>query len=175
MFDFSREEIIKRLLELDNDAFLLLEDINGKFDVYIVGGGALILQNFIPRSTHDIDTINVKNHSLISLMNKYDINVNSNAYLDCFTADYQSRAQKLDLDTRVIDFYTLSLEDLVISKIAAAREKDIEDICSRTVLESLNWNLLELLANEVKDSMISERQISEFNHYYKLYIEEYRK
>lgn len=33
MFDLSRKEIIKRLLALDNDAYLLLEDINGKFDV----------------------------------------------------------------------------------------------------------------------------------------------
>ena len=75
----------------------------------------------------------------------------------------------------MIDFYTLSLEDLVISKIAAAREKDIEDICNRTVLEQLNWDLLEVLAAEVLDGMISDRQVSEFNHYYKQYVEEYRK
>lgn len=135
----------------------------------------MILQNFIPRSTHDIDTINVKNHLLLSLMNKYDINVNSNAYLDCFAADYQSRAKKLNLDTKVIDFYTLSLEDLVISKISAAREKDMEDICNRTVLESLNWDLLEELAAKMVEGMMSDRQISEFNHYYKQYVEEYWK
>lgn len=170
MLNFSRDEIIDRLLKLDLDADLLFEEEPNHFDIYLVGGGALILQSFIPRSTHNIDTINVKNNSLSELMEKYDINANSNAYLDCFANDYQSRAVKLNLGTKVIDYYTLSLEDVVISKIAAGREKDIEDINNKNVVKAINWELLGQLANTVREGMISDRQISEFNHFYQDFL-----
>ena len=175
MLNFNREEIINRLLALDNDAYLTFDEKQDKFRVYLVGGGALILQNYIPRATHDIDTISIKNTSLLVLMDKYDINVNSNAFLDCFAEDYILRAQKLDLKTKIIDYYTLSLEDLVISKIAAGREKDIEDICNNNVLKKLNWDLLDSLAETVQESMLSDRQIKEFVYFYKQYVEENRK
>ena len=175
MLSFNRKDIIDRLLALDNDAYLSSDDGQGGFDVYLIGGGALILQNYIPRATHDIDTISIKNTSLLNLMDKYDINANSNAFLDCFAADYSLRAQKLDLQTKIIDYYTLSLEDLVISKIAAGREKDIEDICNKSILNKLDWDLLDSLAETVKESMLSERQINEFDYFYKQYVEENRK
>ena len=77
---------------------------------------------------------------------------------------------KLNLGTKVIDYYTLSLEDVVISKIAAGREKDIEDINNKNVVKAINWELLGQLANTVREGMISDRQISEFNHFYQDFL-----
>jgi hypothetical protein len=166
-------DIKERLLRLDEDASLLLNDEN-KYRCFIVGGGALVLMGYISRATHDIDVINHVPRDLISLMEKYDISTNVSAHIDCFPDDYDYRATKIDIKTQKIDFYTLSLEDLVISKLSASRDKDIHDITENAVLQALNWSLLDKLAKDIRQSLLSDREIDEFNGHYRDFVGRYK-
>ena len=56
------------------------------------------------------------------------MNTNVQAYLDNFPDDRWERLQPIPLKTQRISFYTLSLEDLVVSKLAAWRSQDIREI-----------------------------------------------
>ena len=134
------EELNGRLLRMDEDDQLTLDDEN-KYYCYIVGGGALILMWYISRATHDLDIINVP-PSLISLLSKYDMNTSVSAYMDSFPDDYLMCAVKIDISTQKINFYSLSLEDLVISKLCSSRYKDIRDITSETVVSAIDWDQL---------------------------------
>lgn len=171
----NKDDFITRLLALDTDAALLFEPTADRFELYIIGGGALLLQNYISRSTLDIDTIGGNIAQLNSLMTRYDMNAQANAYIDLFPEDYRVRAIKLPLETKKIDYYVLSLEDLVISKIPTGREKDWEDITSQKILDTLNWQILDKLANEVREGINSNNTLSEFNYFYKKYYEENKK
>jgi hypothetical protein len=168
------QDLTERLLRLDEDAYLSSKDEN-KYSCVIVGGGALILMGYITRATHDIDVISFAPQDLILLMDKYDISTSVSAYMDSFPEDYIERIKKVDLKTRKIDFYTLSIEDLVISKLSASREKDIQDITSDVVLSEINWDQLTHLAEELKLSLLSDRLVGEFENNYNEFIERYKR
>lgn len=166
------DELIDRLRRLNEDASFL--DDQNTYKCIIVGGGALILLGYRQRATHDIDVIDYFPPDIKNLMEKYDINTNVSAHIDCFPEDYINRAQLVNLDTEKIKFYTLSLEDLVISKLAAARDKDWNDITTEAILHEVDWIKLDELAKEVKQSLLSERDVSEFQNNYDLYKRRYK-
>lgn len=165
-------EIEERLLRLDEDASLLFDDA-GRFACILVGGSALILLGYVSRATHDIDLLQTP-RELPDLLEKYDMNTNVSAHMDNFPDDYGERLQKLELPTQKIDFYTLSLEDLVISKLAAGRGKDMQDITGSQVLSAVDWAQLDACAEMVKLRLLSDRQIAEFTMRYQDYVERYR-
>lgn len=172
MSDLIRQDVIDRLQRLDEDAFLSFDD-NRKFDMVIVGGSALILLNAINRATHDIDVIETQN-DLYELMEKYDINSNAKAYEDHFPYNYLDRVVPIQIETRKINFYSASIEDIVIAKLCSVRDTDRIDIESASVLNAIDWQLLEKLAtdeNELRASILSERRYDEFLYRYNEYVE----
>ena len=66
------------------------------------------------------------------------------------------RLVPVDIETTKIKFYTVSTEDVVVSKLCAARDKDIEDIESDEITKNLNWNLLDKLINDVCYGLLTE-------------------
>lgn len=168
----TAKEITQRLLRLDEDAALMFDGPD-RFSCILVGGSALILLGYISRATHDIDVLRTP-PELLSLLAKYDMNNNVSAHMDNFPDDYLDRVRKLDLPTQKIDFYTLSLEDLVISKLAAGREKDLFDVTRPEVLEALDWALLDTSAQLVKQGMLSDRSVQEFELNYQDFVGRYR-
>ena len=168
----SLKDIETRLLRLDEDADLLFED-DGRFTCILVGGSALILLGYITRATHDIDVLKTP-AELLALLSKYDMNNNVSAQIDNFPDDYLERVHKLNLPTHKIDFYTLSLEDLVVSKLAAGRDKDLADITTKKVLAELNWTQLEECAEQVKLGMLSDRAVQEFEISYQEFVRWHR-
>ena len=167
------QDLYKRLLLLDEEAWLLY-DGKEKFYCIIVGGSALMLLGYINRATHDIDSIEC-HQNLLSLIEKYDINMQVRAHLDCFPEDYSERLKKLDLPTKKIDYYTLSLEDLVISKILAGRKTDMFDIRSEEIIRDLNFEKLDILAKSIIPDLLNDRIKSEFEFSYNEYCKQYRK
>lgn len=167
-------ELIERLKRLDEDAFLLYDD-DRRFKMVIVGGGALILLEAIDRATMDIDALNVS-RELIPLLERYDINAQVTAYINNFPYNYEDRLHKLELESRKIDFYTASLEDIVIAKLCSYRVTDRQDIISPEVLNAVNWELLEKLATDEDElkANISDRGYSEFMYNYEEYIRRFR-
>ncbi len=102
------------------------------------------------------------------------MNTNVSSYMDNFPGDYADRVERVNIETRKIRFYTLSLEDLVISKLAAGRDKDLEDIANESVLASVNWVRLEELADTVRSGMLSDRARGEFDVQYNEYVRRYK-
>ena len=120
------KEIIERLLQVDRD-MALIDTSDDVYTCVIAGGSALVLMKKIYRSTHDIDSIDASDE-IKQLLELYNINMNVNAYRINFPENYLERIVKVNIPTKKVNFYTLSLEDLVVSKLCAMRGKDIEDI-----------------------------------------------
>jgi len=167
-----KEDLLIRLDRLDEDVSYLYDE-NVRFRLVIVGGSALVLQDYLSRATFDIDAIEVS-REIYTLLDKYDIDCRVNAYVFNFPYNFEDRLLKLDVGGRRIDIFTASLEDIVISKLYSIRPQDIQDIENKVVLDNLDWDLLEKLANdenEAKCSTLNTRTYSEFKQSY----DEYRR
>lgn len=166
MQGLTRDDLVQRLLDFDEEMFLRYGGaIEGeRFHIVIVGGGALLLSGMIFRATHDMDAINIS-PELCAFMEPYDINTHVSAHIDTFAPSYPDRIKLLDIKGKVIDFYTASLEDIVIAKLCAYRDSDIADITNQTVLNAIDWELLHRLAtdeDELKATMLSDYRYNEF-------------
>ena len=72
-----------------------------------------------------------------------------------------------------VQFYTPSLEDLVIAKLCSFRDTDKADVESEAVRNSLDWDLLEHLAtdeDELKASILNEWRYQDFYIRYQEYL-----
>lgn len=170
----QRDEILDRLDKLDKEASLMLGR-KKHYKIVILGGSALVLQKWASRSTMDIDAINVP-REINELLGKYDINTRAEAFLDHAPFNFEDRMVPVAVGGRVLDFYTLSLEDLIVTKLCSVRDTDWADTEAESVVNNLNWDLLEVLAtspNELKASILSEREYSEFYDRYQSYKEKY--
>ena len=165
--EMNKAEIIKRLMSVDND-MSLLDTTADTYSCIIVGGSALVLLEKIYRSTHDIDSINASDE-IKQLLEIYNINMNVSAYRINFPDDYLNRIIPIDIPTKKVKFYTVSLEDLVVSKLCSMRDKDVEDIENELVYKSLDWNLLDKLIDDVCYGMLSDFDrnalVINYNHY----------
>ena len=174
MSDSICDELIERLKRLDEDADLSF-DTNERYHLVIVGGGALILRRYIMRATHDLDAISAST-KLFPLLEKYDINCRVQTFINNFPYNYEDRLVPLFQGCKV-DFFTASLEDIVISKLYSVRPVDEFDIEVDEVLKKLDWELLEKLAideNEAKASALNDRNYADFRARYDNYVRRFR-
>lgn len=118
---------------MDEEADLLFED-DRRFRMVIVGGSALILLETIARATHDIDALDVS-PEIVDLLEKYDINTRVGTFINNFPYNYDERLVQVRLNGRRIDFYTASLEDIVIAKLYSGRATDMQDIIDPKVTD----------------------------------------
>ncbi|MGN1130257.1 MAG: DUF6036 family nucleotidyltransferase [Ruminococcus sp.] len=170
--NLHREEIINRLLQVDKD-MSLLDTTSDIYSCVIVGGSALVLMKKIYRSTHDIDSIDASNE-IKPLLETYNINMNVKAYRINFPEDYLDRIIEVDIPTTKVKFYTVSLEDIVVSKLCGMREKDVEDIENELVYKDLNWKLLDDLIEEVCYGMLNDFDVNVLKLNYRNYKEKFR-
>lgn len=170
-----RDDLIERLTRLDEDAFLMFPE-DDRFHMVIVGGSALVLLEVISRSTHDIDALNVS-QKISVLLERYDINCRVQTYVNNFPYNYEDRLVVLPFGGRKIDFYTASLEDIVIAKLFSARDVDQRDIENKNILKALDWNKLAELADdesEVRGNALNDRSYREFRYNYEEYVRRFR-
>lgn len=175
MDGFFKEDLLERLARLDEDVDLLFDD-DRSFKMVIVGGSALILLETITRATLDIDALEVS-PEIIDLLEKYDINTRVSSYINNFPYNYDDRLVPVRLNGKRIDFYTASLEDIIIAKLYSARGTDEQDIADPSVLKQIDWERLEYLAtaeDEAKASALNPFRYEEFMDNYKAYVERWR-
>lgn len=175
MDGLAREDLLERLDRLDEDADLLFDD-GRRFQMVIVGGSALILLNTITRATHDIDVLEVS-PEIRGLLEKYDINSRVATYVNNFPYNYIDRVVPVAAGGRRIDFYTASLEDIVVAKLYSVRDSDWQDIIDERTLAALNWDRLEHLAtaeDEARASALNDRNYADFKASYDEYVERFR-
>ena len=175
MSDMIKQDLMERLMRLDEDASLLFPD-DCRFHLIIVGGSALILLEVISRATHDIDALDASGE-IRGLLERYDINCRVQTYINNFPYNYEDRLQPIPLQGRKIDFFTASLEDIVIAKLYSFRDSDQRDIESEEVRKALDWALLEQLAtepDEARASSLNERNYRDFKQNYDEYVRRFR-
>ena len=96
------------------------------------------------------------------------------AYRINFPENYLERIVKVNIPTKKVNFYTLSLEDLVVSKLCAMRGKDIEDIENESVYNPLDWDLLDRLVDDVCYGMLTDFDKNILLEHYKDYKERFK-
>ena len=168
MEGFFKEDLLERLARLDEDADLMFDD-DRRFRMVIVGGSALILLETITRATHDIDALDVS-PEIVDLLEKYDINTRVGTFINNFPYNYDERLVPVRLNGQRIDFYTASLEDIVVAKLYSGRATDMQDIIDPRVLKDIDWDRLEYLADEAKASALNEFRYAEFLDSYRTYV-----
>ena len=170
-----REDLIERLKRLDEDAYLMYPS-DDRFHIVIVGGSALILLEVISRSTLDIDAISAS-REIRGLLERYDINCDVQTYINNFPYNFEDRLKSLSINGKKLDFFTASLEDIVIAKLFSFRENDRQDIIKDTVLKAIDWDTLDQLAtaeDEVRINVLNERNYQDFRYNYEEYVRRYR-
>jgi hypothetical protein len=173
MPNMLKDDILYRLQRADEDAYLTLDD-SGYFKVVIVGGGALILYDYIPRATEDIDVL-CPDRILLPILEAYDINAMVAAYANNFPYNYEDRLVHI-FTGRKIEFYTASLEDIIIAKLCSCRRNDWLD--AETAAKFINWDMLDKLANdetELKSSILNDRNYADFLANYEEYERRFRR
>lgn len=165
----NKTELKKRMIELDNMVSELYP--SKSFECVIVGGGALLIHNRIARGTLDVDVLAVSKE-VEEIFESFDFNTRVKSLIDCFPYNYEDRLELIQLETKCIRYYTPCIEDLIVSKLYAYREKDIEDI--KRIKESKNYNplLLDKVIDEAKNSAVTERRYFEMLHLYKVIFKE---
>lgn len=168
-----KSDIIGRLLKLDEEVSLSLDNNDVCYEMVIVGGGALVLIDKLTRATRDIDAISYPKE-LQPFLEKYDINNSVLAYMNNFDPDYYDRRIPIDIPSKKIRFFSASLEDIVISKLFSNRPKDKQDINNPIIRNSIDWNKLDEIINseDFKDNMLNEHQYKMFLYNYRDYKEE---
>lgn len=170
---FDKQGIIKRLIGADEDASLMsFTPFHVK--VILVGGSVLLLKDLRFDATPDIDALTLDNN-LRNIFDKYDINDRANAHSDGIPYNYEDRLEKVDITTHTIEYYNLSLEDLVIMKLHSGREKDWKDVTNFKVVNKLDWDLMDYLVKNELDHISNTNLISMFKYNYDRYIKEYKK
>ena len=169
----ERNEVLEKLKELDKKVYRLYGD-KQRISMVIVGGSAFLLGSYFLRSTLDIDLYGMP-HISQSLLDEFDMNTNVNAYSMMEPYNYQDRLVKIDIDTKVIDYYRFSLEDLVVMKLASNRGRDVKDIIEPDVLSSINWELLEKIVYEECDNSFNDVAYKELIRKFEEYKKEYKK
>ena len=165
----------KTLLDIDEEAYLVLGTVEPKPKIVIVGGAAFMLRDLTQRSvTHDIDVLSIED-SVREIVSHYpQVNGLVVAYMDQIPYNYEDRFVRLDLNTKVIEFITPSTEDLAVMKLYAFRPNDLQDLESIANNNLLDWDMLEYLIydnNEAKASALSERSYKEMVHSYEIFKE----
>lgn len=144
----DKDALINRLHALDDELYLelMLNGLYKRYEMHIVGSLCLLMRNVGKHMTEDIDTYLLTEHINTILLNKYDFNMKSAGMF--VPENYEDRLEKIDMDTKVIDYYMLSLEDVVFCKLLANRAKDEVDINDQKIADQLNWILLKEIMEE---------------------------
>jgi hypothetical protein len=142
-------EIIARLEEFDTEMFLAYPGIGRKIRIVIIGGAALLLHQCLQRATNDIDIIQFDGKINLEMLTRYDMDIRSQAFSGNFSDTMDERYVLVSANTKIIDYYILSLEDLIISKLSSDREKDTSDIKKSLVYEKVNLGRLEEIMSEI--------------------------
>ena len=175
----NRNELFEKLKKADEEAFMVCDN-HSKIDVVIGGGSVLMINDLLPtRQTLDIDTIGNPyggHPELKEIFEKYEINPRMNAFLFSLADNWESRLTKVNMETKILDYYTLSLEDLVISKLNSHRPRDFNDIIEKKVIDKINWELLQKIIDDGEvDNSFDKRRYEEFLQRYEKYKKMYGK
>jgi hypothetical protein len=167
--ELGRDDLVSRLIGFDREIGLRFPE--RRFELLIVGGGALALLGVLDRPTTDIDVLGAPS-DLHELMARYDINGRAVSYEQNFPFNRDDRRERIAIPTENVMCYVASLEDLVASKLCSSREQDSWDLREPALLERLDWDTLSAVAEEMPQNCLNDRVLADFRHNYDRFVEE---
>ena len=125
---FDETGVMDRLRQLDGDLFALFGGAR-RFELVIVGGSALMVQGLLPhaRATRDIDVLRTASE-VEELLARYDMNTDVATFLYRYPQGWEERKVRVPFEGDALDVYTLSNEDLAITKLLSWRAVDQSDL-----------------------------------------------
>ena len=159
----DKEKAIKLLKNLDRDMLLKLgTPPSEKFKAYVIGGAAMMMHDCLSKSTYDIDIIEVSTpvKKYISEYGDGVINYKAESCLFHFPFYFTDRAKLLPLDTKVVDFYLVALEDVLIAKLATTRTKDFKDLRAPDVVAKIDWEKMDIQVEEQAENALNATHAS---------------
>lgn len=165
----NQKDLIKNMKDLDEEFSNLYPEFQLK--CVIIGGGALIIKDLIPRMTTDIDVINSMDIAG-DLLPLFGFSNKAIVYESNLPYHYEDRLEKVNIHTKSISYYTPSTEDLIVSKIYASREKDIEDLVKIKQSGSYDHQKLKQAIEDAKLSSLNEYRYYEMVDLYHRYFSE---
>ncbi|MGD9910240.1 MAG: DUF6036 family nucleotidyltransferase [Candidatus Izemoplasmatales bacterium] len=151
-------DLERRMKELDQIVFD--HHPNMHLECVIVGGGALLIKKATSRSTLDIDVL-YASKIVEDYFDIFDFNSKVKSLSFCFPYNYEDRLELVDIETKVIRYYTPSIEDLIISKLYAFREKDQEDLKAIIHQKQYDIHQLDKVVEEARLSALNDRMYNE--------------
>lgn len=155
----TKELLLERLYQFDDEVFDMALKNNSENDrvrVEIVGSACLLLNEINIPATEDIDIIRTSVSNVETIMLKYDMNNRAAIMENYIPYNYQDRLVKFNIDTKIVDYYILSLEDIVICKIVSARDKDDAHLKANNIAKHIHWPTLKVCMEEMKLSLLNE-------------------
>ena len=140
--------------------------------LYVAGSAAMIIREAISRGTSDIDIMPVKSVSHEQILRDHFANTSVSAHIDCFADGYEERASLIEQFCDV-EIKVLSLEDIVVAKLASDRSGDYEDVAQKDVLERININQVNVLARKVIQNALTSHTKSNLSYNIQKYNEKY--
>ncbi len=141
----QNKQLLEELLK-DADDYAAYQQVNCPA-VYLLGGSGCILGDYIDRATLDIDFLDLQfdasTGKIFRLFGRFDMR---DIYTTTIAEDYASRATKLT-GYRQIDYYVLSREDIIVSKLARYSTTDREDIAK--LIQDSDRQLISRLIDQV--------------------------
>ena len=123
--------------------------------IYFLGGSGCILGDYLDRGTLDLDFVDINYNSSVGkifrLFDRFDM---LDVYVTPVADGFEKRAVPID-GFNYLEFYTLSKEDIIVSKLGRFSIKDQEDIS--ILISSCDINLLVKLI----ESIISKEDFSQ--------------
>jgi hypothetical protein len=155
MEGFQKNGILHRLTQLDND-LLALYGMTHRFEIILAGGSALVLLDLLPgeRFTTDIDVLETSKE-MIGLLERYDMNADVSTFMYKYPENWRERLQPVGYEGKVLDVYTLSNEDLAITKLLAWRRTDKTDLVKMLASGSIEVGKLKDIINDITEIRVN--------------------
>lgn len=143
----------------DMEDFAMLKELDCP-PIYMLGGSACIIEGYLERATRDIDILDLEYSAqmgrLFRILGEVD-------YLDLMLTTlaegYQERAVRVSA-VKKIQVYTLSREDIIVTKIGRYSDKDKEDI--KELIKKSNKIKINELINSVKQRQNMSQRVKEY-------------
>ena len=160
-----KADLVKTLLDIDEEVSLSTEPGARRPSVVLVGGAAFMLRDLTSRSvTHDIDVLMADETVRVVMRGYPNVNGAVASFADQIPYNFEDRLLRLEIGSKAVDFLVPSDEDLVVMKLYAARPNDMQDIECAARSGKLDWSLLEHLVygpGEADASILSQRRYRE--------------
>ena len=155
MKNFQKDGIVQRLIQLDND-LLALYGVSRRFEITITGGSALVVLDLLPdeRFTTDIDVLETSNE-IKELLDRYDMNMDVSTFMYKYPENWSERRQAVLYGGQILDVYSLSNEDLAITKLLAWRQTDRIDLSNMLAAGNIDMDKLKAIIDDITELRVN--------------------